>query len=428
MNRRIYFILIVFLVTVIACSSLKRHAGAEYRGEDPSLADIGLFGYKIYESDELSTPGNLWDLNATAQANLLEILDRRFSGNESFLKALNNRYTTEITGIGSYTNKNLRLILTVSKKRDYRSVGRNSHAGHPAADRIEYLRIRLRLPQDIGLQFTNWNRFTTEYADIRVAGVTFNRSADLSSEAGITSEEETIERNANAGIKASVSQKEEQTVKYRYLKMNGKLSDKIMEIEEEGTREIDLTGNIITDVSLSFSGFPEKIFIPVYNKEENDLVSVQLMETDIMVPRLTGMTKPVMADLEMEFVYRHVSSGSDTFQEWDDVVEYYTGTVKKEIKLLDKYDYLPPFHCIGIQSSEKEIITVRSNSGKSYALIFGNYAEALGFQEWLLVRAGNINKEMPLINGDYSLWFRGEKLSPGKLQIISGLKVLPYYE
>ncbi|MGM0463659.1 MAG: hypothetical protein ACQEQW_03275, partial [Bacteroidota bacterium] len=135
MNRKIILILTAILVTGIACSSLKRHAAAEYKGEDNSLATIDLFGYDLYEQGDISGPGNLWELNATAQANLLEILDRRFPENESFIRALNNKYIS--AGVGGdnedYINKNLRLVLSVSKKRDYSSVGRTGRAGHPAA-------------------------------------------------------------------------------------------------------------------------------------------------------------------------------------------------------------------------------------------------------------------------------------------------------
>ncbi|MFO7754681.1 MAG: hypothetical protein R6V34_01730 [Bacteroidales bacterium] len=428
MNRKIILILTAILVTGIACSSLKRHAAAEYKGEDNSLATIDLFGYDLYEQGDISGPGNLWELNATAQANLLEILDRRFPENESFIRALNNKYIS--AGVGGdnedYINKNLRLVLSVSKKRDYSSVGRTGRAGHPAADRIEYLKISLSLPDESGLKFTGWNHFTSEYADLEVADISFNRSLDLSLGGGV-SENEKVKRSADADIKASLSQKEEQSLRYRYLKLNGRISGSRIEIEEEGTREIDLTGNVTADVSVTFGAFPEKIFIPLFS-EDDTAKTVQLMAQDTRVPAISGKAAPVTATLEMDFVYRHVASGSDTFQEWDDNVEYYTGTVKKEITLLDTYDYLPPFHTIGIQSPGRQIIMLKNGRGKSYSLKFSNYNDARAFHDWLLRVAAADKDNLPLQVGEYTLHLGDKALTSGLVKEKAGLAVLPYYK
>jgi len=423
MSLKTSLFLILLTGLAASCSSTKRHAHASYKGEDPGLADISLFGYQLYESDDISTPGNLWELNATAQANLMEILDRRFADNESFIRALNNNYFPEQSSMpeSTYTRKNLRLVLSVSKNRDYYSVGRGKNSGHPAADRIEYLRISLSLPEGSGLKFTGWNRFTSEYADIEVADISFNRSLDLSLGAGIV-EDNHIRRTSDAGIKTSLSQKEEQSLRYRYLKLNGMISESSMEIEEEGTREIDLTGNVTADVSVSFGAFPERIFIPLFS-EDDTAKTVSLMAFDTHVPAMSGKATPVSATLEMDFVYRHVASGSDTFQEWDDDVEYYTGTVKKEITLLDTYDYLPPFHTIGIPQSGKNI-TVRDRSGRSYALKFSNYSNAVSFHEWLTGCAA-VNENEGLTAGRYELWFNGRQMQ--SKDINGSLKVMPCY-
>lgn len=428
MKTKSFFAIALIIVAATACSNLKRHASAGYVGTDSTLANIDIFGYRVYDKEELSPPGNLWDLNATAQANLLEILDRRFPENNSFINALNNRYysASETTNKKSYTEKNLRLVLTVSRERDYKSVSRNKNTGHPGADRIEYLKIRLCLPEDIDLEFTNWNRFTTEYADIKVGDVSFNRTVDLNAEAGI-SEGDNLKRNAGTGIKGSISRDEEQQIKYRYMKMNGRLSKKCIEIEEEGSREIDLTGNIISDVSLKFSTFTEKVFIPVFNNYEDKSKgsTVSLLEANIEVPAVTGSAAPVMALLEMDFVYRHVKAGSETFQEWDDIVEYYTGSVKKKVKLLGVHDYVPSFYCIGIQSPSKNLIRVRKDDKRSYVLKFRNYNEASSFYSFLIsLKKGKENPEEKI--NDYSLFLaKDQELTR---DMIDRLVVMPYYD
>ena len=425
MSKKTLLTVIIIFFMSVACSSLKRHKSASYKGDDSSLADIDLFGYSLYDPGEINAPGNLWNLNATAQANLLKIFDRRFTDNESFIRALNNRYITgnSIMPETTYTNKNLRLVLTISKKRDYRSIG---NKGHPGADRIEYLKISIILPDSLDIEFTNWNRFNTEYADIEVADVSFNKSIDLSADAGISAGNN-VERTANTGIKGSLSHKEDQFVRYRYLKMNGKLDRKRVEIEEEGTREIDLTGNIIADISLAFSSFNERVFIPVYDrgKEESTAGKMTLMPIDAIVPAIASAAAPVRAILEMEFVYRHVSSGSNTFQEWDDAVDYYTGKVQKEITLLDIPDYLPPLHTIGIQGKERDILRVKTEGNKYYALKFRTYEEAVVFHEWLMLGADSKERDDTVKAGEYSLYLGTKELKPGMIQ--DNLTVIPYY-
>ena len=428
MSKWILFILLIPLSLLNSCSSVKRHDSASFKGQDSSLADIDIFGYKLYEPHEITARGNLWDLNATAQANLLEILDRRFKDNESFLRALNNRYTSGVKDAdeGDYINKNLRIILTVSKKRDYSSVGGKSNAGHPAADRIEYLKLSLKLPDDKGIKFTNWNRFATEYADIKVADISFSTGVEFTGNAGV-SESEPAERSAGLSLKSSMRNEEDQEIAYRYLKMNGKLTDNKIEIEEEGTRAIDLTGNIISDVSLAFKGFPERVFLPVYSLDENGRKTIEFIGEDIMVPLISGKAEPVMAELRMDYVFRHVASGSKTFQEWDDVVEYFTGNVTKEVKLLDTGDYLPAFQCIGLQSDKKDLIMLRNARGESFTLKFRNYAEALSYLKFLFEskdKHGDIDRQIR--TGEYTIVLKGEPLTCNNIP--GDLIVLPFYE
>lgn len=216
-------------------------------------------------------------------------------------------------------------------------------------------------------------------------------------------------------------------MRYRYLKLNGMISGSRIEIEEEGTREIDLTGNVTADVSVTFSAFPERIFIPLFS-EDDTAKTVRLMAQDTRVPAISGKAAPVTATLEMDFVYRHVASGSDTFQEWDDDVEYYTGRVKKEITLLDTYDYLPPFHTIGIQSPARQIIMLKNGNGKSYSLKFSNYNDARAFHDWLLRVAAADKDNLPLQAGEYTLHLGDKALTSGLLKEKAEMAVLPYYK
>ena len=77
-----------------------------------------------------------------------------------------------------YTARNLRMVFTISRARDFASLGDRSGKFSPA-DRIEHLKFTLEIPTEYHLHFTGWNRYTTEYGEMEIADVSFSRSIDL---------------------------------------------------------------------------------------------------------------------------------------------------------------------------------------------------------------------------------------------------------
>jgi len=431
-------LLILFMTGFIisaGCSTVKRYASVRYAGEDQSLVTMNLFGYRLYTDNNEGSPRNLWDLNANAQANLLEILDKRYTDNYMFIRSLSNKYLEGSLGVippESYIDRDLRLVFSVSRERDFSKIAKSFEAWNPVADRIEYLKFTITLPDSLKIIFTGWNRYSTEYADIDIAGITFNKSFDISPEGSFSESMDNIKRTGNIPALGNISVKEEQKIRYRYLKLNGRINDKQVEIEEEGTRETDLTGNIIIDVSLNLGAFREKVFIPYRLPDEPDDKGKQgsmiLQGIDVPVPDIGYAAGAVTADLNMEYVYRHVTGGNKTFQEWDDHVEYYTGKRSGRIILFDRYDYLPPFHTIGTEQPGKKVVMVSTADGKWYSLKFRNYEDACNFQEWLAGYSGNAgNSGKAVVCGDYTLHFDGEPLTGNVLSSNGNLGVLPFY-
>ena len=115
------------------------------------------------------------------------------------------------------------------------------------------------------------------------------------------------------GLNVSVRKEEDQEIRSRFLKLNGKISEQKIEIEEEGTREIDLTGNVIADVAVEFAGFPERITIPLFadgDGNNNRLPEVTALKfVDVVVPQIQAAFDTIRAILLCDYVYRHVQSG-----------------------------------------------------------------------------------------------------------------------
>ncbi|MEN8228409.1 MAG: hypothetical protein ABFS38_09670 [Bacteroidota bacterium] len=425
---------LLLLLICTGCTSVKRFKSATYKTEDNTLVDMELFGSRLTMEETVSPERNMWDLSASAQTQLIQILNERYPDNEQFIGALSNEYLTlGETASLDLTGKKLRMVFTISKRRDYSAL--NDASGRfSQADRIEYLRFTLEIPEKYNLRFKEWNRYVTEYGEIEIADVSFSRSFDLDVDGSLSPQ-------TDVGGKGSLSRSESQEVRSRYLKLNGSISDRKIGVEEEGTREIDLTGNVIADVSLEFEGFPERLTIPLFSREGNEgsgaATVASLKFVDVLVPRMQDAPETINATLQLDYIYRHVQTGWKTYQEWDDQVEYYSGTVKKEIILFTKEDYIPHFYGIGTELGGKTLIKVRTGTGVDYPLQFKDYPDSSRFLEWLqsLPEEGDGSKTgegrdpgsgMPVMIGKNSLLINGEPITTNQL-VKSDLKVLPVY-
>ena len=415
---------VLFLVT--GCTSLKRYRSATFAGEDNSLVEMDLFGYQLIPSGVSPEGKNLWELSANAQTRLVQILDERYPDNTRFIRALNQEYLTpESVPSYDFTRKDLRMVFTISKKRDYSVLKGGTLSGHfSPADRIEYLSFSLKIPENYSLHFTEWNRFVTEYGEIEIGDISFARNLDLEMESAFSDQ-------VDMGGTGSLGRTEDQQIRSRYLKLNGSISDNTIEIVEEGTREIDLTGNVTVDVSVEFSPFPERIAVPLFSPEQRtgtdttDVAALRFL--DVLVPRMEEIPDTIYGTLELHYVYRHVRSGWKTFQEWDDHVEYYTGSIRKKIPLFHRQDYVPSFYCIGTEGQDRKI--VRAGPARTYPLQFRSYSDASRFFDWL--RGHSDSREVPgdkITIGQDTLVFDGIPLTREQVSYETGLKVMPVYE
>jgi len=425
---------ILLLLLSTGCTSVKRFKSDTYKSQDNTLVDMELFGSQLVSDGLESSQRNLWELSASAQTQLIQILNERYPDNGQFISALSNEYLNngDIASL-DFTGKKLRMVFTISKQRDYTVLNDASSRFSPA-DRIEYLKFSLEIPEKYNLRFTEWNKYATEYGEIEIADMSFSRSFDLDVDGSLA-------QKSDVGGKGSLNRSEEQEVRSRYLKLNGSISDRRIGVEEEGTREIDLTGNVIADVSLEFKGFPERITIPLFTGAGIDGDGTGMLGAlrfvDVLVPRMEDAPDTIKASLHLDYIYRHVQSGWKTYQEWDDQVEYYSGTVKKDIPLFTKKDYLPAFYTIGTEVAGKVTMKVRTVTGKDYPLQFSNYADASRFLEWLLSLSrhgdgsglredGGTGPEMQVMVGKNTLLFHGDPITREAAAKVD-LKVIPVY-
>jgi hypothetical protein len=416
--RKLFFLLsgALLLLILSACTSVKRFKSVDYLGEDNTLVDVELFNARITAEPVAIREKNLWTLSANAQSHLVQILDERYPDNEQFMSALSGSFGTGEDYWTEMTRKDLRMVFTITKDRDYSQIN-NPDGRYSPADRIEYYSLSVRIPAHYKLRFYEWNRYVTEYGEFDIADVSFSRNLDLSVEG--------TPGGVDLGTGAGLGRNEKQEISKRYLKLNGSISDQQVVIEAEGTREVDLTGNVTADVSLQFEGFPEMVMEPVFASDEagNTLLS-RLDLVHVLVPAMSDAPDTIFAELSLQYIYRHVASGWKTFAEWDDQVEYYQGSYRRKIPLFLKGDYLPQFFCIGTDQGGKEAILLQKAPAREYLLQFREYTQAAEFLEW--IRDPGSEPGQPLSIAGDSLLYKGQAISPGLIQQYH-LKVLPVF-
>jgi hypothetical protein len=435
-SKSLSILILMWMVLTSSCTTMKRYNSIEQSASDNNLAGIDLFGFRL--SDPKPEIGNktLWDLSADAQSQFIKILNNRYPENEKFLEAMSFEYLKEESHPlpEDFVNKDLRMIFSISKQRDYGKKNNYSRLALSPADRIEYLKISLRVPDDSGVRFAGWNIFTTEYGSVEIGDVSFSQSLEIDAAGLLSADTKESVGEVSAGGKSTSNRKEDQEIKYRYLKLNGRINNFEIEMEEEGTREIDLTGNIMADVSLMFDKFPEMITGFTGLKDStgryNEPGKIEIHNSDAFIPRMENVKDTVYADLRMDYVFRNVVKGQNTFPEWDDRVKYYKGSVSKTIPLFTSNDYVPDFYCIGPNKDPegRNNIKITTPFNKDFSLIFRTVKDANAFYEWLadfFSRSENRDKTVSI--GGYRLKYGGDDLTCDLFGKYQGFSVIPYY-
>jgi hypothetical protein len=420
-----------------ACSTVKRYSSVDNtQKEKPVFLSAGdneenirvrmdISDSKISNPAPSSEGKSLWDLGNEGQKELLDILSQRFKDNDKFTDILNNQYLSDDGGGGGtidYVRKNVRIVFSISRWHPYDIMGKVN--GFSPADRIEYLKYKLTLDDSAStIKFTSWNRYGTAYGSVNIADVNFQESLSASAGAGSEAGIITGGSGSGAGVSASASKTESQKVRYRYIQLNGSISSKSLQLESEGTREVDLAGNVTADVTMEFDAFPEVLYALSKTKTDSGIFlqpgEVHLNETVALVPKETTIHN-IRAMLTYNYAYRHVEKGDKTFFEWDDKVKYVTGTVNKEVTLMKAKDILPPFCCLKFQCDSsihnKNFIKIRNLAAglgvQETNLAFANRSAANTFITWLVsykCPPAELNQPIRLKNG-YALWYNGSFL------------------
>jgi hypothetical protein len=300
--------------------------------------EMGLFSSsEIDEEESKESPKTILNLQGEGQAVLIEKLNDRYKENDAFKKELYYTFSKKEEP-SDFTVKKVRLIISVNKltNNDPKS------PTYSLADRIQNLKFKLSF-EDVGVAFLKWNKFETEYGEIDLGDLTYERNA----EATVGAE---VEKIGTAEIKIGATRTEELKLKKNYAKLNGLFHRDSLVVYLQGTREVDLDGNIIIEATVKFKE-KKGYFVDFQNlkNEKGKNLSMDSVLTNFRVIKITEYTeaKPLTISFDYSYTYRHVTGNEKTFDESDDKVLFIDGFGRDNaVTLLNKDEIFPDRYTI----------------------------------------------------------------------------------
>ena len=236
------------------------------------------------------------------------------------------------------------------------------------------------------------------------------------------SRQSTTGLGANAKFNASRSRTEEGSLRQRYVALSGNILEKGVKLYTESISGIDLTGNIIAEVSFKFTNTVSD-FIHSFDKlyktdgAPNSPDDIGVKFKFVIYPSLTKDV--IMDDITVSGVLRAVVCNQRTIIEGDDKIAMleYTGLKPSDgspVKLIRTSDAIPKKWVIKNDVARLRIRSSAGDAATEGVLYFDNVHQANAMLQWLRdlnVSLKNGKNSIVLQKGKYSLNLQGADFS-----------------
>jgi hypothetical protein len=266
--------------------------------------------------------------------------------------------------------------------------------GFNPADRLEATNVKITPDK---ARFDSWDTLATAYTTINAGtiqltqarGTTENITAGSPSSAPVSitgslsaTQTNTRTENFTASIQAET------------LSATVEDDGRALVIHRQGGPDIDLTGNTVIKVDMSYSENPMSTYIFAVAKYV-DVKSKWLPPQKVaLVAKPVSAVPPgtaIKADVELTYTIRHVRTGDGTFEERDDdVLEKTSGPVIKHVTLIPAREASPPgFGLFSTLGSYKDFAVNAARPGRApVGLCFDSYNEASDFLAYMKAANG----------------------------------------
>ncbi len=390
---------VIVLLIMSGCgTTLKRHTSLGKSQTNNDLVKISMLSTSFAETSQTSPFKTVFDLSDKGQS---VILSNR--NNEQSTEILNQKFQQQQQQ-GKHktidlTTKNVRITFSISRDVSFDKENFN------AFDRIENLKYKFELSSTAtnnGIKFSKWNKYTTEYGTLDIGTLEYNQgftaNLDITGEVGANyssksnqkiDENNSTESSTTLGPKVSAtgklgytqSQKENQTIKQRFIQLTGEFNNKSFSIHQQGNRETELAGNVSIELTINLpkdemliASFGN-LFDSKLNRKETKDVSLNLIR--YYIPDVSKINEGINGKLNYDFAVRHIIRGTKTFAEFDDRVCYVTGHKELDnVVLIEKDDLTTTAYYLTIDDKPLQI------NGET-TVQFLNFTEALELKTWL---------------------------------------------
>lgn len=383
----------------------------------------------FFEAEQIkpASPKTIFDLSPDGQKALIAAIREKETKSENVLAQLAKSIVapkTEVPDVVDIRKFTKRLVIATTNLMD-----------NPA-DRITRLYVTFHLPDTHYVQILSFDKLVTRFETIDIGKQNLSNTTSMGLKGSLgsaikttTSSGNTVdgesnngfgsssavatEVNASNGIEGNISNErvfsEEVMLRQRYVAATFYVSPDSLTLYQESVSGIDLTGNVIADITfLRKDNIAAQVVYHFSNLTNNSQPS---KPADILITKQTILFPNLEEDLQLEYGFmatvRMVESGYETISEADDSVHVVKGEVRKagNVLLLGKDELKPKLWVIRDGDDELKIMEKNTSGGPVY---FDSFQKASQFLLWLKQSYAILkNNEL---NSMYDLGLNGRKL------------------
>lgn len=376
-NNKIPLFIVLTCLTVSACTTpkyTKRYKSLENTTTTKPNEFVSATAF-CFDVDKLSTSKGLYELSERGQKELIAQVSSKEKDGSGLYNQLSKKFVEPARQNSSIRN-------TEFKKRIVISV--EDLKNQNGANRIDWIRIKLNIQDTANVKFYYWDKIVTEYQEIDLGKLTFERSNSFSSSPDFTMSG-TVKGNAPLSYSTSGKVNEEISFKTKFAKLSGSLNESTISIYRKSAPMEDITGNIVIEVSIKAKKNGETSFSEFDGLTEKDVIVTDPSKVKLKTINYQSANfhaTETNFGLSYQFGYREVFNGAKTFTEADDSIRIVQGEIKSPEKfpLLQEEDLTQRIW--NVSAPDDELLSLKKGSTQS-TINFDSYDKAKAFLEWL---------------------------------------------
>lgn len=415
----------------------KRYAKFRAVKDDKVIKDSILVGAYILEPAKETPPKatTIVDLSPKGQAALIGELSRKETPTaESLLQAAGSKLapkpsdTKEV--VTDYSKITKQVVISVLNQ------------GHNPANRIAKIKVTLDLTDaDSSIKLISCDKLTTTFATLDLGKLNYSdvKSSEISGNATLgagietttvkddTTTKATGSNGASIGGKLTSTKtfSEEVLLKQRLVTLNASIEEKKLTLYQEGTIGIDMTGNIVANITFEVKdAATKKVYSFADLKAKDNTFNVpKLIKVNESYVIYANLTKGITAKVSYDADYRTVTKYGETLSESDDEVSLYYGTEASTntIELVPKDKLMPKLYVLS-PSNDTNNFPVQLQLVSAAAagdLIFASPEDAENFLKWLRAKyVVNPDRSLKISNDEYLVQMPSTFTNVGELRIV----------